>query len=246
MKVSKEFIWFLILLIGIMLGISIPIKWNGEMAEIALFPFDEHKWEHVFDVINSILLLVTLLTAIFKEQIIDSIYFPKFQICKDDDFCEIIESTETISRATSYEKIIMVQNVGNKSAVNCRLIIDRVSIKSDCDYHATDINYKETVVLPQLADPLKHQFKPQETISFPIFRILPNVSSQDTIPERPMLFQVGDNEIDIMQGKTDYTIVFHIEAENAQSSSHIIIIQWNGKWQSRKTEMKKHLSVSYK
>lgn len=72
------------------------------------------------------------------------------------------------------------------------------------------------------------------------------MSSQDTIPERPMLFQVGDNEIDIMQGKTDYTIVFHIEAENAQSSSHIIIIQWNGKWQSRKTEMKKHLSVSYK
>lgn len=137
-----------ILILGIVIGVALPIKWFGDANEIPLLSFTEYVWERTFDIINALLLLMTLLTAIFKEQILAMIYYPKFKIDNDAEYSEIVENTETGSRASSYEKIMPVQNVGNRPAKNCRLILDRVSIKSESDYYTTDLNVKETVIFP--------------------------------------------------------------------------------------------------
>lgn len=245
----KNFIKILIVVViasvAMVIGVALPYKWNGEVGEVALFPFDEHVWNRTFDIINAMLLFVTLLTAIFKEQILASIYYAKFEIDKNNDYSEIVENTDAGSRANSYEKIMIVQNIGNRPATNCRLILDKVSIKSESDYHETEVNFNETIILPQYINPSNKQLRPKGSLSFSVFRILPKVVAHDDIPERPMLFQIGDNEIDIMQGKTDYIIAFHIEAEDIQSPTNKIVVHWNGKWQNRKTEMAKVLSVEY-
>lgn len=234
-----------VLILGVAIGIVLPIKWIGTVDEVALFSFDGHLWERIFDVINALLLLVTLLTAIFKEQILARIYCPKFEITKDNDYNEIAENFETGYKVTSYEKNISVKNVGNSSAKHCKLILESVSIKSDNDYCATDINLNEVEIIPQCLKLSTNILKPQGLLSFSMFRILPKVGPHDDIPERPMLFLIGDNEIDIKQGKTDYTIVFHIEDENAQSTTNKIVIHWNGKWYGKKSEMKKVLSIEH-
>lgn len=234
-----------LLLLGIVVGLSLPYKWNSEITETALFPFDAHRWDRIFDIINAFLLFITLLTAIFKEQIIASIYHAKFEIKNDNDYREIVENTDTGSKANCYEKILMVQNTGNKSALNCRLIIDTVSIKNESDYHETELKLKESVILPLSFSPSSNQLKPQGSFSFSLFRILPKINAHDDIPEVQMAFLIGDNKIEIKQGKTDYIIAFHIEAEDIQSPSSKIVVHWNGKWQNRKTEMKRVLSIEH-
>ena len=150
MKIFKRIlIDIVIILAGCVIGVLLPFKLIGEVNEIALFPFDEHLWNHTFDVINSILLLVTLLTAIFKEQILDKIYHAKFEVEKNIDYREIVEHTEQGSRANYYEKVMCVQNVGNRPAINCRLILDSVSFKSESDYYETEVDFKEAEILPQ-------------------------------------------------------------------------------------------------
>lgn len=243
--IGKLIFGIVILILGIVIGVAFPIKWIGDANEIALFSVTKYVWERTFDIINAILLLMTLLTAIFKEQILAMIYYPKFKIDNDDEYSEIVENTETGSRASSYEKIMLVQNVGNRPAKNCRLILDNISIKCESDYYTTDLNVKETVIFPLFLEPSNNQVLPQGSVSFSMFRILPKIEARNGIPERPMLFQIGDNKIEIMQGKTDYTIAFHIEAEGMQSSTQKIVVHWNGKWHSRKTEMKKVLSIGY-
>ena len=244
MKIFKRIlIDIVIILAGCVIGVLLPFKLIGEVNEIALFPFDEHLWNHTFDVINSILLLVTLLTAIFKEQILDKIYHAKFEVEKNIDYREIVEHTEQGSRANYYEKVMLVQNVGNRSATNCRLVIDSVSCQCENDYHATEIDFNESEIFPQSFKPSNNQLKPQGTLAFSMFRILPKVVAREG--ERPMSFQIGNNEIEIRQGKTDYTITFHIEAEDMQSSTYKIVVHWNGRWQNRKTEMDKELKIEY-
>lgn len=244
-KTRKLLVGTSILILGIIIGTVIPIKWLGEVDEIALFPFDEKTWERIFDVLNALLLLVTLLTAIFKEQIIAHIYCPKFDVNRDDDYIENVENLENGYKVTSYEKLISVQNVGNRSAKQCKLIIESLSIKSDDDYCLTEVELNEVEIIPQCLKPSTNILKPQGLLSFSLFKILPKVGSQNGIPERPMLFLIGDNAIEIKPTKTDYTIAFHIEAEGMQSSTQKIVIHWNGKWHSRKAEMKKVLSIGY-
>lgn len=235
----------IIALIAMVIGIALPYKWNGAVNEKAIFPFDEKVWNRVFDIINAALLFVTLLTAIFKEQILSHIYRAKFEIDKNNDYREMVEHTDAGSRANSYEKIMTVQNTGNRPAINCRLVLDKVSIKCESDYHETEVNFNETIILPQFINPSNNQLRPKGTLSFSMLRILPKVGAHDDIPERPMSFQIGDNKIDIKQGKTDYTITFHVEAEDIQSPTYKIVIHWNGKWQNRKTEMIKELAIEH-
>lgn len=246
MKITGNIIsWISILIVGIVIGILLPIRWLGDANEVALFPFDERIWERIFDVINALLLLTTLLTAIFKEQIIACIYSPRLEINMDDDYNENAEKSENGYKVTSYEKIISVQNVGNRSAKQCKLVLESVSIKSDDDYSATDVELNEVEIIPQCLKPSTSILRPQGLLSFSMVRILPKVGPHNDIPERPMLLQIGDNEIEIKQKKTDYTIAFHVEAENVQSITNKIIIRWNGKWYGRKIEMKKVLSIEH-
>lgn len=244
MKVVKKIlVWVTFGLFGVLIGLSLPYKWNGDISEVALFPFDGRVWERTFDVINALLLFVTLLTAIFKEQILAGIYHAKFEIDKNVEYREMVDNNEQGSKASSYEKVMLVQNVGNRSATNCRLVIDSVSCQCENDYHATEIDFNESEIFPQSFKPSNNQLKPQGTLAFSMFRILPKVVAREG--ERPMSFQIGNNEIEIRQGKTDYTITFHIEAEDMQSSTYKIVVHWNGRWQNRKTEMDKELKIEY-
>ncbi len=245
--VTKILIGIFVLIVGVLIGLFLPYKWNSNtIDEVALFPFDEQAWHKMFDIINSTLLLITLLTAIFKEQILDSIYHAKFEVKKENDYREMVENTDMgWSKASCYEKVMSVQNIGNRPALNCRLILDRVSVKSESDYFATELDIKEAVILPLSTKPSYNQLKPRGSLSFSIFRILPKVINHEDIPERPMLFQIGDNEIEIKHCKTDYMLAFHIEAEDAQSSISNVIVHWNGEWRNRKTEMTSVLSVEH-
>lgn len=244
MKIIKKIcIDALILSVGVVVGILLPYRLNGEVDEVALFPFDEQVWQRIFDVINAALLLATLLTAIFKEQILNGIYHAKFEVDKNVEYRELVDNNEQGSKASSYEKIMHVQNVGNRPAINCRLVIDSVSYQCENDYHSTEIIFNESEIFPQSLKPSNNQLKPQGTLAFSMFRILPKVVAKEG--ERPMSFQIGNNEIEIKQGKTDYTITFHIEAEDMQSSTSKIVVHWNGRWQNRKTEMDKELKIEY-
>lgn len=243
--VKKILAWAAVGLFGILIGLALPYKWNGDIKEVALFPFDDSIWDKIFDIVNASLLLTTLLTAIFKEQILDSIYHAKFEIEKNAEYQELVTNTEQGSRASFYEKVMYVKNVGNRSAINCKLILDSVSFKGINDYYATEINLSESEIFPQSFKPSNNQIKPQGTLTFSMFRILPVVVARDGMSERPMSFQIGNNEIEIKQGKTDYTITFHIEAEDIQSSTNKVVVHWNGKWQNRKTEMIKELTIEH-
>ena len=107
-NIVKIIIVVIIAVVAMAIGVALPYKWNGEVGEVALFPFDEHAWDRVFDIINAMLLFVTLLTAIFKEQILANLYHAKFEIDKNNDYSEMVEHTETGSRANLYEKIMVV------------------------------------------------------------------------------------------------------------------------------------------
>ena len=247
MRVFKKILfWVILILIGFVIGISLPYKWNGDINEVALFPFDGKRWDKIFDIVNASLLLITLLTAIFKEQILAGIYHAKFEIKSDNDYHEMVENTEMGSKANYYEKVIKVQNVGNRPALNSRLVIDGISVKGESDYYEAEVKLKESIILPQSADPSNTQLKPQGMLSFSMFRILPKVSAHGEVPARPMSFQIGNNEVEIKQGKTDYVIAYHIETEDIQSPTNKIIVHWNGKWQNRKTEMTKELTIEHK
>lgn len=246
MKVIKKIlVWVTFLLFGVLVGLSLPYKWNADINEVALFSFDDNIWEKIFDVVNAFLLLATLLTAIFKEQILAGIYHAKFEVKSETDYQEIVENTEMGSRANYYEKVVKVHNTGNRPALNSRLVIDGLFIKGESDYSATEIELTESIILPQSIDPSKNQLKPQGVLSFSMFRILPKVSAHGEVPARPMSFQIGNNEVEIKQGKTDYTITFHIEAEDIQSPTNKVVVHWNGKWQNRKTEMIKELTIEH-
>ena len=246
MKVIKKIlVWVTISLFGVLIGLSLPYKWNGNINEVALFPFDDNIWEKIFDVVNVFLLLATLLTAIFKEQILAGIYHAKFEIKSEIDYQEIVENTEMGSRANYYEKVVKVYNTGNRPALNSKLVLEGLSVKGESDYYAADVKLSESIILPQSVDPSNNQLKPQGALSFSIFRILPKVSARGDVPARPMSFLIGNNEVEIRQGKTDYILAYHIESEDIQSTTNKIIVHWNGKWQNRKTEMTKELTVEH-
>lgn len=247
MKIVKKILFGITLILtGVIIGISLPYKWNGDINEVALFPFDNNIWDKIFDVVNASLLLITLLTAIFKEQILAGIYHAKFEVKSDNDYQEMVENTEMGSKANYYEKVMKVQNIGNRPALNSRLVLDGLSVKGESDYYEVELELSESTILPQSVDPSNNQLKPQGSLSFSIFRILPKVSAHGEVPARPMSFQIGNNEVEIKQGKTDYIIAYHIEAEDVQSPTSKIIVHWNGKWQNRKTEMIKELTIEHK
>ncbi|WP_445404063.1 hypothetical protein [Acinetobacter vivianii] len=198
-------------------------------------------------VISSIITVFAMLVALFKEDIRGVFVRPKLTISKENKLKELTQKTENNIEAIDYFYKIFIQNVGNIPAKEVEIYLNSLTCKKSASQYHEEIEV-DGVPLTWLNSDSKQIMIPRNSKkSLTLFKILPpnEVSTPDqssSILNKPKL-KIGTNEYCVDNELSDWVMSFAIYSDNAKPISIQLKIKWNGKWESRLTEMHQHVSI---
>lgn len=236
------------LVTGYFIGVFLPFNIRPEIESKPLT-----SGEYYYYTITTFGVFATFLTvivALFKDDIIrffKRVKF-KFDFMEDKELHEETESIQGTKKATKYYSVSDLTNIGNISADNCKLFIDKITFTSD---NRSDIILAESKPI-SLFDSKERVYIPsQGKIPLHIFELLqPQKSStadgqgKEAIPSK--LIILGHTGIYVEKGgewKCSYSL--H-SASVLKPQKFEVKISWNGNWEHRLTEMSSNLKVELK
>ena len=231
-------------IIGYFFGVFLPF--NLGVIEISDTPIS--KGDYYGNIINGFVAIGTCLAvvvALFNNEIRSFFKKVSFNICLDNN--EIIEDVEDIKgtkKAKRYHNSIQFYNNGNINAENCELYVESVifiekdSTPSPLKVEKKPINWNlesSKVYIPYQGKKVLQAFE----IIAPKKQSTPD-GKVDTIPAKIEI--LGLKEIEPTAGKWD--IINCLYSTNSKPNKFKYVIDWNGKWEERQTEMKNYLKVN--
>lgn len=231
------------LIIGYFLGVFIPFGLGP--CEISNTPIS--KGDYYGNVINGFVALGTC-TAVIVALFLDEIrsLFKKVTFDIKLDSAEAIEDVENIKgtkKAKRYYNSIQFFNKGNINAQNCELCIEKAIFKSE----------NSTISLTVENTPINWNLNSNNIVYIPIQgkRVLPIFEiiapqkqstpdgQTDVIPA--VLKILGLKNVEAKPGKWEVTYCMY--STNSKPQKFKYIVEWNGEWEERQTEMKEILKM---
>lgn len=230
-------------IIGYFFGVFLPF--NLVVIEISDAPIS--KGDYYGNIINGFVAIGTCLAvvvALFNNEIRSFFKKVSFNICLDNN--EIIEDVEDIKgtkKAKRYHNSIQFYNNGNINAQNCELYVESAKfILGDTSTRLTVENepinwnlYNNNVYIPYQG---KKVLQVLEIIA-PKKQSTPG-GKVDTIPAKIEI--LGLKDIEPKKGK--WEIVYCLYSTNSKPNKFKYVVDWNGEWEERQTEMKNNLKVN--
>ena len=231
------------LAIGYFIGIFLPLNIRPEIEYKPLT-----SGEYYYYTITTFGVFATFLTvivALFKDDLIRLIKHTKLNFSFHDNksLWEDIIDIHGTKKAQKYFSIVTLENQGNLIAENCELFLDRIERQVEGN---TEIHLSESKQINWMPNKERIYIPSEGNISFHIFEFLQpqKISTPDgktnTIPAKFNI--LGYPDIIAENGKWIFSFTLHSSSIN-KPLKFIFKVDWNGKWESRLTEMEHNLKV---
>lgn len=200
-------------------------------------------------IISSLVTVLAMIVALFKEDIRGLFIKPKLDLNKENKLNEVTQRTgQNNVEAMNYHYTTFVQNTGNIPAKEVEVYLTSLKHKKNSEQHYKDIEIDSIPLTWKNSESKQIMIPRNSRKSLILFQILPpsDVSTPDQPPpnaSNQSQIQIGTNKYSVDIENADWDVLFSIYADNAKPINIRLTISWNGKWESRLTEMNTHLSV---
>ena len=238
-------------IIAYIIGNLVPIEFLKPKIKVTEIESAEY-YNLMIGSISAIVTFLAVVIALFKEDIRKWWEYSKVEASiPEQSFYEIlknnIEPGKRPLEAEKYDCKIEVYNSGNISAMGLEIQLESL-VYSGVDFPT-----------PQVIETLGHSIcwngQKESKINLPpegkksISILALNAPEQQSSPEGkdvsiPCMLSIAgiENPKDYLRGK--WTAAFAIFSTNAKPIRFKIVIDWNGRWENRVTEMKNHLTIN--
>nr|WP_314370514.1 hypothetical protein [uncultured Acinetobacter sp.] len=200
-------------------------------------------------VISSLVTVLAMIVALFKEDIRGLFIKPKLDLSKDNKLNEVTQRLgQNNVEAMNYHYTTYVQNTGNIPAKEVEVYLTSLKHKKNNEQSYKDIEIDSIPLTWKNSESKQIMIPRNSRKSLILFQVLPpsNVSTPDQPPpnaSNQSQIQIGTNKYSVDVETGEWDVVFSIYADNAKPINIHLTINWNGTWESRLTEMNTHLSV---
>lgn len=230
------------LIIGYFLGVFLPLGLGP--CEMTNTPIS--KGDYYGNVINGFVAFGTcsaVIVALFLDEIRSLLKKVTFVIqLNSDEAIEEVENIKGTKKARRYHNSIQFFNNGNINAQNCELYVESASFISDNS--TTTLTVENAPINWNLGNNIVY-IPYQGKKVLPLFEIIaPQKQSTpdgktDIIPAT--LKMLGLKNIEAKAGK--WEIIYCLYSTNSKPQKFKYIVEWNGNWEERQTEMKDILKM---
>lgn len=201
---------------------------------------------YLFTILGAIGTLCAVLVALFKESILNFLHHPdlSFTLTDSDGFVEEIDSSQQNPQADKYNCVLKITNNGTIAASSCFVCIE-------------DIGYADSKgrTLHKMKD---YQNKMKLWWEDPYVEIPKGLSKEIRLFNIDAVSGVGTpvsnsacchlelNGFKLKDNKSKkgyWEICYCIGYNNGEHKHFKLIVDWNGEWKTRKTEMKDVLHI---
>jgi hypothetical protein len=241
---------------GFILGQYLPLEYlrpKVNKVEISL----NDLYLRVTTSIGTIVTSFAVIVALFKEDIRRIWESASLTVCFRDEnsLAEIFETENSKQNsqnvnlsAKKYESILSISNIGNLTAKNCEIYLERLQYKTslfpskqELSTTGLALNWigKEDhmIAIPSKAKSTVCILEIQSSLNLPVS------SSTNTGDNKPRI-KIGDIDCPVTSNDSTFEAKFMLYSENSKTQEINIEIVWNGKWQSRLTEMSKNITIA--
>lgn len=158
-------------------------------------------------------------------------------------------SKETSSPcAQHYDCMVHISNTGKSELVGCQILIKEVEYKIDPNSkYKTIQKYQSKALYWYQPEMYEHNIMVGDSYKLPLFKIYPANSCQtpdDSESARLKLRILGCGTK--LKEKGIWKVKYQLRTKKKILENFEVIIEWNGEWYDRITEMRDSISVNYK
>ena len=243
-KIIAPLSWFIF---GALSGVTAVIVWYC-FSVSKIKPNESYDpWliaHYLFSIFGAVGTILAVIVALAKESIFQWLYKPRFTVSLEEDgISEIIRQDQKIPEATSYCCYVSIENNGSLAAKGCRVNISEIKDLS---------NKKPKLIKSAIRKPL---YWTSQYVDIPVgiptrlklFEIKnPNsVGTPNTTNAtiKPKINFNGCTLNDSYRQKGKWSIDYFISYTNGNAFKFSVLIEWNGEFKSRATDMKEILEV---
>lgn len=247
-NMKKTILIALLLAIGLIFGIIATIIWYTYHTS-----YDPHghlqDWHHVFSIIGSLGTVAAVVVALFKDEIMGSLFHPHIIVDRNDEgdgtgLIEIKDQNEGTLKVKYYECCVRISNTGNRPTDECevKLIGVRYSMSNGKwkdimkDTKHVDWSYLEDVTT-LLTDECK---------KLPLFRIYPDNSEgtpDNRMKSSKRIHLFGFAMENKFQRKGRWIFSYKICSSRKEYCTFDVDVNWSGTWCDRINEMKDEITI---
>jgi hypothetical protein len=200
-------------------------------------------------VLSSLVTVLAMIVALFKEDIRGIFIKPKLDLNKENKLNEVTQRTgQNNVEAMSYHYTTFVHNTGNIPAKEVEVYLTSLKHKKNSEQNYKEIEIDSIPLTWKNSESKQIMIPRNSRKSLILFQILPpsDVSTPDQPPpnaSNQSQIQIGTNKYSVDVENAEWNVLFSIYADNAKPINIRLTISWNGKWESRLTEMNTQISV---
>lgn len=235
-----------VLLVGYFIGVYMP--YTRIPIEVVKEQISKKElWDLLIAAFGALGTFGAVVVALFLNEIRSLFKYVKFNIkLLDNDIIEDLHNVKGSKKAARYYNYIEFYNNGNINAENCELYLESASFTSKesptkvaLSVPSTPIEWlsnNNTVYIPKKGGKKVLQ-------AFSLFAPQKQSTPDGTKEDNPVSIQIlglDTMEADAGEWELNYTLY----STTADSKKVKVVINWNGKWEDRKTEMKDILKIN--
>ena len=200
-------------------------------------------------VLSSLVTVLAMIVALFKEDIRGIFIKPKLDLNKENKLNDVTQRTgQNNVEAMSYHYTTFVHNTGNIPAKEVEVYLTSLKHKKNSEQNYKEIEIDSIPLTWKNSESKQIMIPRNSRKSLILFQILPpsDVSTPDQPPpnaSNQSQIQIGTNKYSVDVENAEWNVLFSIYADNAKPINIRLTISWNGKWESRLTEMNTQISV---
>lgn len=249
----------LLIIIGLLVLVGVPIGIFILCCQFSSFDASKSYGlpELIYYAMQSVgvfVMAATVATAIFGPEIRRFFFGEKCSVELTDDggLTENLESTFDTENpeAQHYDCNITISNIGNREISKCQILLKEVMYKREVTDKFKSIHkYENHTLYWQTPDNMSHSFVMGETYTLPMFRIYPENSCQtpdDSEYSHLRMRIIGCRLEEKYEKKGVWKMCYQVKSKNKLLQTFEIIVQWDGTWHSRITEMSDVVNVNLK
>lgn len=243
----RVFFVIILLIVGYFIGVFLPLNIR---PEIVSKPLTSGEYYYYFiTTCGVIATFLTVIVALFKDDIIQLLKRVKFkfEFMENQELHEVTENIQGTKKATKYYSVSNLVNIGNISADNCKLFIDKIIFTSD---NKTNTILTESKPVYLLDSKERVYIPSQGKIPLHLFELLqPQKSSTPDGQRNDILSKLrilGYSDINVEKGG-EWKCLYSLHSSSMQIPQCFEVkISWDGNWEHRLTEMSSNLKVELK
>lgn len=254
---SKKSIKNILIILGVLgaigLLVMLPICWMWRSVPISCskqYGIPELVY-YTSQIIGVLAMLCTVIVAIFGQEIKRWIYGEKCSVSiVDGGFVEKLgESADSTNpEAQHYDCSLTLANSGNLEIVGCQLFICEISYKQEVGGKFKSIQkLTDKALYWRIPEIRSYNLLPGESREFPLFIIYPENSHQtpDNQLSYPLSMKISGVKLDEKHSKKGvWNVKYQVRSKERILKSFDVLVQWDGTWHSRLTEMEEVVSVN--